>query len=227
MVQAAYMKYKQIHSIIFDLDGTLIDSRQDIISCLGQAYSTIGYVPPEAIESIQIGPPIVEMIRMISPSLGEDQQVSIVNQFRQLYDQHDHPETSLYEGVRLLISNLSSAGINLYIATNKPQFVTRVIIERLFGTSNPFSDMVCIDSIPGRKMSKTEMLRMLATKWALNPGMTIMVGDSSHDIVAAHNNGFLSVGVLGGYGNPDDVKRAEATYLVESVVQLETVFNVD
>lgn len=205
----------KINNIIFDLDGTLINSAGDVVYCLKKAYSSIPEFSNVEITESFIGPPLNELIKKITPDITEEQTHIITKEFRNCYDNSSFSKTRLCDGVYKLIRDLKHLNIKIFIATNKPFFVTRKILKNL--NIDDFDDIVSLDIVTGKKMDKTEMISYLINKWGIEKDATLMVGDDASDIIAAHNNGLRSVAKLGGYGDVNKIHKAKPLYVIDSI----------
>ncbi|VVB93007.1 Phosphoglycolate phosphatase [uncultured archaeon] len=207
-------KFK-IDNIIFDLDGTLIDSAGDIIHCLKKAYFSIPEYSNVEISSAFIGPPLNELIKKITPDITEEQTQIVTKEFRNCYDNSSFSKTILNDGVYKLIQDLKHLNIKIFIATNKPILVTKKILTNL--KIDVFDDVVSLDALAGKKMNKTEMISYIIKKWNLHMDTTLMVGDDASDIIAAHNNDMSAVAILDGYGNANTINEAKPLYVLNSI----------
>lgn len=205
-------------NIIFDLDGTLIDSADDIIDCLKKAYSKISELDNAVINRAHIGPPLSETIKKITPHINEMQFKKIVNEFKNCYDSSSYPKTRAYEGVYDILNKLASLDTKIFIVTNKRIIPTRRLIKNL--KIEIMRDVITPDLLQGIIMDKTEMLSHLIRKWDINNNNTLMVGDSASDVIAAHNNGIISVVILNGYGDIKAVNESEPDYIIEKIEEL-------
>lgn len=189
-------------SIVFDLDGTLIDSFGDVLSCLKRTAG--GAVSFEAARTY-MGLPLSEILRSAEPALDDKKLGKLCAKFREIYDVSDYPLTKLMPEVSNVLNTLSAYGVEMFVATNKPMKPTLRIMAKLKMTAW-FKDVVTPDILAGGKMSKSEMLSFLINKWRLNKEMTIMVGDSDLDIAASKQNLVVSAYLTSGYG---DTSKAE------------------
>jgi len=203
-----------IENIIFDLDGTLIDSVEDVAICLQKAYSMVCNINEIKISRFDIGPPLYNMIKKLSPDLNEEQIESIIAIFRNCYDSSDYNKTFLYSGVRELLIKLKEGNIKLFLATNKPIIPTKKIVKKL--RIEYFLDIVTSDS-EHVTMNKTEIIGHLIKKWNMDEEKTIMIGDTPSDVIASHNNSISSVALLKGYGDIKSLYDSKPTYTIEHI----------
>ena len=210
-------KFK-IKNIIFDLDGTLIDSVGDVVYCLKKAYSLIPEFSNVEVSESFIGPPLNELIKKITPDITEEQTRIVIKEFRNCYDNSPFLKTKLYGGVYELIQNLRHLNIKIFITTNKPFFVTKKILKNLM--VDDFDDIVSLDVVAEEKMDKTEMISYLINKWGIEKDTTLMVGDDASDIIAAHINGLRSVAILNGYGDVNKIYKAKPLYVIDTINEL-------
>jgi phosphoglycolate phosphatase len=208
-----------ITSIIFDVDGTLINSIDDILSCLKDAYKDAGVPFNPAGEKLLIGPPPKEIIMNISPNLDDSTVALIVANFRRRYDSSNFPHTTLIDGVESLLMTLNKIGIKMFIVTNKPILPTRQILSKL-GIKKYFEDVYTIDLIKGQTLSKSELIKKLIEKYGLTNNNTLVVGDIASDVKAGKDNNILSAGFLGGYGDVGSIIQSEPNYVIENMKDL-------
>ena len=206
---------REISSVVFDLDGTLVDSADDIIECLQQAFATTGISLAMPLTRSHIGPPLTEIIRTVRSGIGDESVAAVVEAFRTLYDNGTQQKTVLKNGVSNVLSKLSSMGIDLYVATNKPIVPTIKILNK-YGL-DIFVDVVTPDSTATNNLDKSGMLAHLRRTWAIDPDGCLMVGDTSSDVYAARNCGIKSVVLLDGYGEVNSITSARPDYVIEQI----------
>ena len=207
-------------SAVFDLDGTLLNTSQDIMDCLGIAYKkTVGKLPP-GFKRTAIGPSLREMIVGLSPGFSDEEVEKVAVAFRECYDASDYPKTKPYPGMPELLADLSM-GIDLFVATNKRKFPAIRVLE--LKKMNFFKDIVTIDYGAGPKIEKTQMLEILIEKWKLEKGKTVYVGDTASDVISAAGAGIESVAVLWGYENGTGIRKAKPGYLVKNSEELRSL----
>lgn len=201
MANCVSFNYK---NFVFDLDGTLIDSEGDIVCSLQKALQ--GVSGADTVAGIQkhcLGLPLRDIVSAVSPGLTSVQMDDVCCRFREIYDSSAYPLTTLIPGVDVMLAKLTHHGVHVYLATNKPLVPTLRILDKFF-LRDYFEDILCPNSLPGTKLTKTEMLAHLLEKRRLAKQTVLMVGDSEQDIAAAKNNGVHAAYFLHGYG--DDIK---------------------
>jgi phosphoglycolate phosphatase len=190
-------------SIVFDLDGTLIDSAPGIAASLAHAFLAAdrSFAEP-SVDAVRkaIGPPIRVIARRIEPSLTDAELTRIEPAYRAHYDTRGWRQTLLYEDVAERLATLRSQGLRLFIVTNKPHFPTHSILNHLH-IGALFDATLSRDSQSPVFTNKSAMLSTLLKTNILNPAATLMVGDTSEDQEAAHSNEMRFLHVTYGYGS--------------------------
>jgi phosphoglycolate phosphatase len=195
--EAALSKFRDL---IFDLDGTLVDSIPGIGTSLGDAFLSVGREMPFANLRSAIGPPIGIIARRLDPGLSDDEVAQIERHYRTSYDTDGWRNTLLFPGVSETLHACKQQGYHLSIVTNKPRIPTEQILQRL-GLESLFESIVTRDSRNPGYGSKAEMLRELLQRHDLLAETTVMVGDTAEDCEAAEANRLHFVYVTYGYGS--------------------------
>jgi phosphoglycolate phosphatase len=184
---------------IFDLDGTLADSLPGIAWSIREALAACG-LPPFSMELRPlIGPPIRSILATVSGLRDAASLDRLEQAFRASYDAGGWRRTLCYEGAPELLEDLFSAGIGLWLVTNKPARATGKILRELM-LNGYFAETVSRDSRLPAYGSKGEALTDLLGRRGLRPGDCVMVGDTEEDRRAAEEAGVASVIVPHGYG---------------------------
>lgn len=202
--------------VVFDLDGTLTDSGPGITKSVQYALRKFGVDEPDLAKlRVFVGPPLFESF-MKYYGFPENQCDALVEAYREYYNVKGMFENSVYPGIPELLNKLNGAGKKCCIATTKPDKPAKHVLEH-FDLIRYFSHVSCGgDSLQGG--NKTVVLERLFRECGEeNKKNAVMIGDRSHDIVGAKNNGLYSVGVLYGYGTETELKAAEADRIVETV----------
>ncbi len=207
-----------IENVIFDLDGTLVDSSGDIIATLKKAYAVAGMASAVKIDTSCIGPQLPEIIKSITPDISDTDLSSVIGEYRKIYDQGVFLKTRIYSGVYDVLRKLCDMGIKLFLVTNKPMIPTRRIISKL--DLDYFFDIITPDVMAKGASGKTKMVAYLIKKFKLRRNRTMVVGDSPLDIAAAHNNGLISVAVANGYSDRASLCCARPDYTIKTIACL-------
>lgn len=217
------MVKKRYQNIIFDLDGTLVDSAPDIIKCLKQSFANILQINDIKIDRNIIGPPVPDMIKIIKKDLSNDQVEVLTKAFRVCYDNCAFFGTHLYRGVAKLLQELKDQECAIFIVTNKPALPTKKILKKI--RIDFFDKVITADIIKGKKLTKSEMVKFLIGSSDLDAGKSLMIGDTPGDIVAAKENGLVSIAVLEGYGSSAEICSAKPKFIVKNIEELSTIIN--
>ncbi len=208
-----------IENVIFDLDGTLVDTSGDIIDCLNKAYTVCARPLSERkINRSFIGPPLSDMIKAITPDITDEERDRVVRAFRNCYDRGEYANTKVFDGVPGMLRNLHNAGLRMFIVTNKPDKPARNILK--FLPSDIFTDTITPDQRSGIVLDKREMIYYVMRKWHLWEETTLAVGDSASDVIAAHENGIGAVAVLNGYGDKAEIGVSRPEFTINTIADL-------
>ena len=206
-------------AIIFDLDGTLIDSRAAILDAFGKALAEKGIAPRIALSAVRIGPPLAETLRELSGSDDEALLESLAEHFKAHYDSTGYRASEVFADIPELLTALTASGTRCFLATNKRLAPTRLILQHL--QWEPFfAEVYALDRETPRLPDKSTMLARLLAEQALDAQNCIYVGDTPEDEAAARANGLRFAAVSWGYGefaNADRLRfstpRELATFL--------------
>lgn len=188
-----------INAIIFDLDGTLIDSASSILAGFAAVLSELQLTPCMQLEESLIGPPLRKTLQMLT-SIDEVQQLDeMVEHFKAHYDTNGYQESKVYPGVAETLAKLKQLGIPMAIATNKRRVPTLKILSYL-GWDDFFVQVGTLDTHPTPFQSKADLLASMLVDLKFVPGSTLYVGDKEDDALAAEANGMPFAAATWGYG---------------------------
>ncbi len=205
--------------ILFDLDGTLIDSASGIFATLDYAFAQIGApLPPPDVLRSWIGPPFWQSFPSV---LGDDSTriEAAIKHYRIRFEQVGWSQHAVYPGIAELVDALAHARHSLAIVTTKPQTQARTIIDRLpFGAA---FTRVYGASITGRHCAKAEMIAQALQDFGARADDAVKIGDRYFDIEGARANGVRALGVAWGFGSRAELLDAGAEAVAADAAELQ------
>lgn len=181
--------------IVFDWDGTLMDSTGAIVRAIQNACRDLGFpVPPDSQASHVIGLGLVDALRTAVPELPPTRYQEMADRYRHHYLSRDN-ELVLFEGVESMLGDLHAAGFQLAVATGK----SRIGLDRALahsGLGRFFHGTRCADECFSKP--HPQMLEELMAEFGAAPEGAVMIGDTTHDLQMARNAGVDGVGVAYG-----------------------------
>lgn len=194
-------------ALIFDLDGTLTDSKPGILGCLRKVLDARNMGDQGSLDRF-IGPPLVEWVVELLPEGSIDERMAMVRDYRACYDRVGWRNNAVFPGVREMLADLHRKGFPLYVCTSKLQHFAVRILD-FFELSGLFI-AIRGDKIENASHSKGDLLASLLREYSLRPESAWMIGDRSFDIDAAHANGLRCLAAGWGYGTPQECTQADA-----------------
>jgi phosphoglycolate phosphatase len=191
------------HAIIFDFDGTLINSAPSILNCLKLALEKNRISPLHPVTADIIGPPLRVTLAHLSGSNNANLIDTLVTDFKDYYDNGLCQDTLAYAGITDLLFRLQQHSYDLYLATNKRGVPTKLILDHLCWNSF-FHGVYCLDEQSDCK-DKPQMLNRILTENHLVAMNTPYIGDTNGDALAAHCNSMPYIHVSWGYGYVSEV----------------------
>ena len=198
-------------AIYFDLDGTLTDPKPGITRSIQYALQRLDHptMPTEDELTWCIGPPLrTSFVRLLSAETSADLAVSY---YRERFSDIGLYENGVYDGIGEVLTSLCASGHRLFVATSKPHVFAERIIDH-FGLRDHF-ERVFGSELDGTRVDKSHLLEYALKQASVDPAKTLMIGDRSHDMVGAKNNGMKGIGVLYGYGSRDELLEAGAHHV--------------
>lgn len=186
--------------ILFDFDGTLIDSAPAILASFREAFAQTGIAPARSIDDSVIGPPLNETLQLLAGSSDPGLIARLTEAFKASYDSEGYKATAAYAGVGELLAELAGAGLTLSIATNKRLHPTRLILDHL-GWASHFAHVYALDLFSPRLPDKAAMIARLLADQAIPKEQAIYIGDRSEDGESADANDLPFIAVTWGYGS--------------------------
>lgn len=198
-------------AIYFDLDGTLTDPKIGITRSIQYALGKLDHpaMPTEDELTWCIGPPLrASFVKLLGGDHAADAAVAF---YRERFSDVGLFENGVYNGVPEVLTTLRASGHRLFVATSKPHVFAERIIDH-FGLRDHF-ERVFGSELDGTRVDKSDLLEYALKEAAVDPSRTLMIGDRSHDMVGARNNGMKGIGVLYGYGSRDELTQAGALHV--------------
>ncbi|MFM1632987.1 HAD family hydrolase [Streptococcus mutans] len=207
-------------TILFDLDGTLTNPDLGITNSLAYALEKFNIEVTDKKELYRfIGPPLQDSFENFYHFSKED-SLKAVDFYRDYFRHKGLYENEVYQGIPDLLERLKAQGKKLLVATSKPERFARQILKHfeLFD----YFDLVAGASMDGSRRLKGDVIaHALTSAQIADPSSAIMIGDRKHDIIGAKKNGLDAIGVLYGFGNREELKKAGATYIATNVEELQ------
>lgn len=205
--------------ILFDLDGTLTNPEIGITTCVMYALEKFN-IKVEDRKKLHpfIGPPLTYSFRTYY-GLSEADSELAVKYYRERFSVKGLYENEVYDGVEKLLEQLKQSGKIIVLATSKPEKYAIEILKHF--DLYKYFDYVAGATMDGSRGEKADVIRYaLEISGIENKSEAIMVGDRNYDILGAKENGLDSVGVLFGFGDYEELTKAGANYIAETVADI-------
>ena len=201
--------------VLFDMDGTLVDSQEGIINSIVYALDFFN-IKVDDTNSLKVflGPPLRDMFNKMFGFEGERLE-RVVARYREHLSDRGLYEGELYPGIVETLATLREKGVKMAVATAKATVFAEEMLEH-YNIAKYFDSIVGCE-LDGRRSEKSEIIACVLDE--LDGGRTakpVMIGDRKFDILGAKAHGIPSVGCLWGYGDEAELAEAGATYLVKS-----------
>lgn len=210
------MKYK---AVIFDADGTIINSINDLAASGNMLLAEYNR-PPHTVEEVcyLVGNGSRVYVERLFPDFNEKQIDKAFARYVELYEAHKFDTTRPYDGIDEMIRGLTERGIKLAVFTNKHIDAARLIIDKLF-PAQTFS--MVIGDMPGIELKPSPKGALyIAEQFGLKPEECAFMGDTKMDMQTAVNAGMLPVGVLWGFRKRDELEDNGAKVILSKPMEL-------
>lgn len=204
--------------VLFDLDGTIVDSAADITASLAHMFTQLGLdVPSDDVLRSYVGPPLLDSLRLTA-GFDDAEAWEALNIYRDHYGEHVL-RSPVFPGVAGVLERLHSAGIPVALATSKPESMARKVLDHA-GLTGYFTEITGAsddEELSTKADVVREALRRLEAK-GIDTSNAVMVGDRGYDTLGAAANGVPTILVEWGYGSP--AEAGDAMAVVHSTDQL-------
>ena len=210
--------------VIFDLDGTLTDSAEGIVSSFRHALREVGAAVPDGdLAGRIVGPPMHRTLHEMG--LGQHADAAIAA-YRADYSTRGWEMNRPFDGIAGLLADLQAAGVRMAVATSKAEPTARRILAH-FGLDEYF-EVIAGASVDGSRSTKSDVVAHALAQLRPLPERVLMVGDRSHDVEGAAEHGIDTVVVGWGYGREDfaELGAVKALAHVGSIDDLREVLGV-
>lgn len=218
----------KIKAVLFDLDGTLVNTIKDLANSVNHALTVHGFATREENEyKYFVGNGIAKMVERALPESARDAETlaTVLATFVEYYNQHSMDTTAPYEGIIELLDAVRARGIKTAVVTNKVDPAAKEIVRQMFGER--FDEIIGqVDGVPVKpdKAMPVKVMEALG----VTPADCIFVGDSSVDVQTGVNCGAYPVGVLWGFRDMDElVSNGAATVIAKPCELLQVISDLD
>lgn len=203
-----------IQGVLFDLDGTLLDSAPDLYAALkAQCDEMQAAAPPYAMVREVVSRGSRAILRCAFPDLDDEALLLLIPRYLELYHAMMAEHTRPFDGVDELLSSLEAQGIAWGIVTNKPGFLTDELLVRI-GWAPRAAAVVSGDTLPVKKPDPAPVL-LACERAGLDPSRCLFVGDDRRDVMAGAGAGMYTVAVRWGYLDCGDPYQWNADLVVD------------
>ena len=199
---------------LFDVDGTLTDSAQDICTAVRASVNKLGYFPADDFLRGYIGRHLDDLYLDLNPAFTKAEMAEMLADYRTIYHGFNHVNTRVYPGVAEALSQL---GGRKSTATTKGTPTTRIVLE-LFGLLPYFDHVQGTDGFPAKP--QPDVIVKSLEFFGAEPSQCLMVGDSPADMEAGRSAGVKICAVRYGYGDVEQMARFEPDYWIDDLREL-------
>jgi phosphoglycolate phosphatase len=205
--------------VIFDLDGTLVDSKADIIYCFNQSLSKFGIEAlPEELIAKHVGTGIRPLLKEVFANYPKTTLSELTQEFESLYSKNLTKQTKLYPGMLEILLQCQSKKA---VLTNKMQVFADMMIDQL-NLREYFVGVFGRDAFDTCKPDPLPVFKV-CEKFNMNLQKTIIIGDTETDIKTGKNSEIATCGVLYGYGNQSEIVASRPDFIVNAVKDLRSI----
>jgi phosphoglycolate phosphatase len=205
----------KIEGVIFDLDGTLVHTIEDIAAAANRMFTRNG-MPEHGVDYYLrwIGSGAVRFIQQaLGREVSTQELMQYVAEFKEIYSKNLHVRSRVYDGIPEVLDKLHSQGIKMAVLSNKPHLMTLKVTGYYLSKWPMHPVFGQRDEVP-RKPDPAAAIE-IASILEIEPGHILFVGDSENDVLTATASGMIPVGVSWGYGDPDVSRAGERSWKID------------
>lgn len=211
-------------TVVFDLDGTLLDTLEDLMLSTNAALAAHG-MPEHSLEDVRrfVGNGVALLIKRAVPAgTTSDVEAAVLEDFKRHYGAHCEDHTGPYAGIPDLLAHLRAAGVRLAVVSNKGDFAVQELVSRQF--PDTFDAILGENEAAGiRKKPAPDMVEAALERMGAGRDGLVYIGDSEVDVQTAANVGCPCVSCTWGFRGVDELIAAGATTFVDTPAELERV----
>ncbi len=215
------MKTAKYEVVLFDFDGTIVDSSEGIYNGLRYAFDVHNLpIPTDDVLKKFIGPPLIDSFREFT-GMPDELGYQMVDSYRVYYNETGWKEVSVYDGIEAILKELKNAGVKIATASTKPTVFVERILQHI-GLASYFDHFGGTD-FSETPSTKTEIIEKGMALLSGTPENTLMVGDRKFDIIGAKEAGIPVAAVLYGFGSQAEFEAYKADFIAADMQDLETL----
>lgn len=204
-----------IANVLFDLDGTLTDPKDGITRCIQFSLGRLGRKAPPADDLMWcIGPPLRKSFSRLLGSSDNTLLDEALHHYRERFAQTGIYENAVYPGVIPALERIHASGFQMFLATSKPTVFAVRILDH-FGLTGFFHGIFGSE-LDGRLSDKGDLVAHILKAGDMDPRLTLIAGDRSHDIFGGKKNGILTAALTYGYGTREEIEAAKPDFIFHS-----------
>lgn len=209
-----------IKAVLFDLDGTLVNSLEDLADSTNYALAKFGFTTHDTEKfKVFVGDGIPKLIERVLPEDKRDTEThkEVLEVFMNRYRSHFADKTVAYNGITELIDGIKSMNLKIAVISNKAQEMAAEVVNKIFGD---VFDIVCGKQEGYPPKPDPALTLKIISDLGVTPEECVLIGDSGMDCATAVNAGCTGIGVLWGFRKEDELRENGANYIVNEPLQI-------
>ncbi len=209
----------RFRNLIFDLDGTLTDSRPGIVQCIHAALQSVGAEAPVNDDlSWCIGPPMRDILARLLATEDRQRIEQAYSAYLENFPKYGIAGNRPYDGIPEILRRLRTAGIDCFVATSKITANAEHVLNTF--ELRQYFEMVVGSDAAGTLTDKAEMIQSILERAKIHRAACAIIGDREHDILAGKANSIFTIGASWGYAADGELRSAGAALIIDSPATL-------